>query len=205
MLIAICGRYLNVLGSSMRGNGKTLSAVYFAKLEHDKGKKVFTNFYTSFSTMYKMKDLIEMFSDGKLQDVLVIVDEAQVYLNNSGVSVKVRKNLITNFIAQTRKANIDVILTTQRFMQLHKELREQTDVILLASKYHYDKHGLTSVCKVDNCTKSHAVRLFNMNTSSYLPIVLDCEEIGKLYNSNEIVLDNYEETIKTNKNRFTGD
>ena len=142
--------------------------------------------------MYKMKDLIEMFSDGKLQDVLVIVDEAQVYLNNSGVSVKVRKNLITNFIAQTRKANIDVILTTQRFMQLHKELREQTDVILLAAKYHYNKHCITDICKVDNCQKDHVVRLFNMNTGQYLPYVLNCKEIGKLYNSNEIVLDNYE-------------
>lgn len=196
MLIAICGRYLNVLGSSVRGNGKTLSAVFLAKMEYDKGKKIYTNFYTTFSEQYKMSDLIEMFSDGKIKDVLVIVDEGQIYLNNTGVSVKTRKALITNFIAQTRKSNIDVIITTQRFMQLHKELREQTDVILLASKYHYDKHGLTSMCKIDNCTRKHAVRLFNMNTSSYLPYVLDCEEIGKLYNSNEIVLDNFEESVK---------
>ena len=192
MLIAICGRYLNVLGSSMRGNGKTLSAVYLAYLEYQKGKKIYTNFYTSFSTMYKMNDLIQMFSDNRLHDCLVIIDEGQVYLNNSGVSVKTRKSLITNFIAQTRKADIDIIITTQRFMQLHKELREQTDVILLATKYHYNKHCLTEVCKVDNCTKDHAVRLFNMNTGQYLPYILDCKEIGRLYNSNEIVLDTFE-------------
>ena len=192
MLIAICGRYLNVLGSSMRGNGKTLSAVYLAYLEFQKGKKIYTNFYTSFSTMYKMNDLIQVFGDNRLHDCLVIIDEGQVYLNNSGVSVKTRKSLITNFIAQTRKADIDIIITTQRFMQLHKELREQTDVILLATKYHYNKHCLTEVCKVDNCTKDHAVRLFNMNTGQYLPYILDCKEIGKLYNSNEIVLDTFE-------------
>ena len=81
-------------------------------------------------------------------------------------------------------------------MQLHKELREQTDVILLASKYHYNKKGLTDICKIDNCKKQHAVRLFNLNTSSYLPYVLDCEKIGKLYNSNEIVLDDYQITAK---------
>ena len=176
----------------MRGNGKTLSAVYLAYMEFQKGKKIYTNFYTTFSTMYKMNDLIQMFSDNKLHDCLVIIDEGQVYLNNSGVSVKTRKSLITNFIAQTRKADIDIIITTQRFMQLHKELREQTDVILLATKYHYNKHCLTEVCKVDNCQKDHAVRLFNMNTGLYLPYILDCKEIGKLYNSNEIVLDSYE-------------
>ena len=196
MLIAICGRYLNVLSSSIRGNGKTLSAVYLAKMEHDKGRKIYTNFYTSFSQMYHMNDLIQMFADDKLHDVVVIIDEAQIYLNNSGVSVKTRKDLITHFIAQTRKADIDIILTTQRFMQLHKELREQTDIILLASKYHYNEKGLTDICKIDNCKRQHAVRLFNLNTSSYLPYVLDCEKIGKLYNSNEIVLDDYQITAK---------
>lgn len=197
MLIAICGRYLNVLGSSMRGNGKTLSAVFFAKNEYDKGREIYTNFYTSFSKMYKMNDLIEMFSNGNLSNVVIVIDECQVYLNNSGVSVKTRKALITNFIAQTRKTNVDVILTTQRFMQLHKELREQCDVILLASKYHYNDRGITTACTVDNCTRDHVVRLFNMNTSKYLPYVLDCKRIGKLYNSNEIVLDNFEIPAKT--------
>ena len=197
MLIAICGRYLNVLGSSMRGNGKTLSAVFFAKNEYDKGREIYTNFYTTFSKMFKMNDLIEMFSNGNLSNVVIVIDECQVYLNNSGVSVKTRKALITNFIAQTRKTNVDVILTTQRFMQLHKELREQCDVILLASKYHYNDRGITSACTVDNCTRDHVVRLFNMNTSQYLPYVLDCKRIGKLYNSNEIVLDNFEIPAKT--------
>lgn len=192
MLIAICGRYLNTLGSSMRGNGKTLSAVFFAKQEFDKGRNIYTNFYTTFSKLYKMNDLIEMFANGELSNVLVVIDEAQIYLNNSAVSVKARKAMITNFIAQTRKSNVDIILTTQRFMQLHKELREQTDVILLASKYHFNNKGLTDICTIDNCTKKHAVRLFNMNTSRFLPYVLDCQEIGKLYNSNEIVLDNFE-------------
>jgi hypothetical protein len=199
MLIAICGRYLNVLGTSMRGNGKTLSAVFFAKNEHDKGREIYTNFYTSFSKLYKMNDLIEMFSNGSLSNVLVVIDEAQIYLNNSGISVKARKAMITNFIAQTRKSNVDVILTTQRFMQLHKELREQCDVILLASKYHYNARGVTDACTVDNCTRPHVVRLFNMNTSKFLPFVLDCQKIGELYNSNEIVLDNYE--IPTQKTK----
>ena len=192
MLIAICGRYLNIRGSSMRGNGKTLSAVFLAKMEHDNGKTVYTNFYTNFSIMYKMADLLELFNDEKLHDVVVIIDEAQIYLNNSGVSVATRRAIITKFIAQTRKSNVDIIITSQRFMQLHKELREQCDVILLAHKYHYNTHALTEICHNDNCTRPHAVRLFNLNTGKFLPYVLDCAEIGKLYNSNEIVLDTYE-------------
>lgn len=192
MLIAICGRYLNVIGGSIRGNGKTLSAVYFAKEEYDKGRKIYTNFKTTFSTMYKINDLITMFNDGKLQNVLVIIDEAQIYLNNTGTSTQQRKAMITQFIAQTRKSNVDIILTSQRFMQLHKELREQCDIILIASKYHYNSRGLTDLCTIDNCKRPHCVRLFSMNSSSYLPIVLDCEKIGKLYDSNEIVLDKLE-------------
>lgn len=200
MLIAICGRYLNVLGSSIRGNGKTLSAVFLAHNEYKKGRTIYTNFKTSFSIMYRMNDLITMFNDGKLNNVLVIIDEAQIYLNNSGISVKARKAMITNFIAQTRKSNVDVILTSQRFMQLHKELREQCDIILIASKYHYNTHGITGLCTVDNCRRKHCVRLFSMNSSSFLPYVLDCEKIGALYDSNEIILDNYViEDTKNNK------
>ena len=67
---------------------------------------------------------------------------------------------------------------------------------MFISKYHYNEKGLTDICKIDNCKRKHAVRLFNLNTSSYLPYVLDCEKIGKLYNSNEIVLDDYQITAK---------
>jgi hypothetical protein len=202
MLIAIVGRYENVLAGSIRGNGKTISAVYLAYLDYLNGRKIYTNFKTTFSETYKINDLLTLFKDEKLEDVTVIIDEAQIYLNNCGVKVAVRREIIQKFIAQSRKSNIDIIVTTQRFLQLHKELREQTDIILVSIKYHYDKENnkILEICGRDNCKKDHVIRIVSLNKNpvDYIRdennkiITLNPEIIGQMYNTNEIVLDNFE-------------
>lgn len=200
MLYAIVGRYYDTVGGSVRGNGKTLAAVYFAYQDYKAGRDIYTNFYTSFSTLYKINDLIELFENEQLENATVIMDEAQKYLNNSGVKVAVRSQIVGSFIAQTRKKNVDVILTTQRFGQLHKELREQVDIVLISCKYHYDEkeQKLTDVCLKDNCTRRHGIKVYSVNAlppqfvkQNGRDIILNPEVIGQYYNSNEIVLDNY--------------
>ena len=200
MLIAIVGRYNDIIAGSVRGNGKTMSAVYLAHQDFLAGRKIYTNFYTTFSETYKINDLIELFENNELQDATVIIDEAQKYLNNSGVKVATRKRIVGSFIAQTRKRNIDVILTTQRFSQLHKELREQTDIVLLSCKYHYDKktQKIGELCLKDNCQKDHAIKIYSINAMppgfvkiDGKSIILNPITIGQYYDSNEIVLDDY--------------
>jgi len=197
MLIAIVGTYNDVKIGSIRGNGKTMSAVFLAYKDHLEGKKVYANFNTTFGYTTTLNELTELFRDEKLSNTTIIIDEAQVYLSNAGTKAKTLKEIINLFIAQTRKRNINIILTSQRFLNLHKQLRIQCDIILIPTKHHLDKNGqLSEICIKDNCKKDHAILIYNVNQDCYLQYILNPIEIGKLYNSNEIVLDTYKLGVK---------
>lgn len=192
MLIAICGTYDDTKNGSIRGNGKTMTAVYFGYEAYLNGQKVYTNFYTDFSEMITLNELLDLFKNDKLKDTLVILDEAQVYLMNLGVKAVVLKQIINLFIAQTRKRNVNVILTTQRYKNLHKQLRMQCDLVLLPIKYHVDDNGnIADICPKDNCNRQHVIMVFNTMTNEYLNLVLFPTKIGDMYNSDEIVLDEF--------------
>lgn len=197
MLIAICGRVDNLKSGSIRGNGKTLTAVYLAYLDYLSGRKIYTNFHTEFSENFKLSEILDKFNDGCLNNSTIVIDEAQIYLNNSGVSVKTRKAIITLFIAQSRKKNVDIIITTQRFKQIHKELREQVDKILITTKHHFiiDEKTNNPIiyenCDRDNCDKEHVIRIYNVYDDVFYSALLNCQEIGKLYNTDEVVIDDY--------------
>lgn len=192
MLIAICGTYTDVRYGSIRGNGKTLSATFLGYQAYKDGRKVYTNYYTTFSEMVTLNELLTLFKDGELDNVLVILDEAQVYLMNTGVKAKTLKEIINLFIAQTRKRNVDIIVTTQRYKNLHRQLRVQCDLVLIPLKYHLNESGrMSDLCTRDNCDKSHVVIIYNAITQEFLKSVLYPEEIGKLFNSDEIVFDEF--------------
>ena len=198
MLIAICGKFYDIRAGSIRGNGKNISAVYLAYQDYLEGRKVYTNFKTTFSTMIGVNELIDLFNSEELTNCTIIIDEITKYLNNSGVKVVVRKSLIQDFIAESRKADIDIIIMTQRYLQIHKELREHVDIVLIAIKYHFDQEHncLTGICNYDRCKKRHAIRILSMNTGQFLKengqiLTLDPAIIGKLYNSNLIVKDRF--------------
>lgn len=198
MLIAICGTYDDSKNGSIRGNGKTLSAVFFGYQAYTKGQKVYTNFYTNFSEMVTLNQLLDMFKNEGLKDTLVILDEAQVYLMNMGVKAKTLKEIINLFIAQTRKRNVTVILTTQRYRNLHKQLRMQCDIVLIPIKFHIDNFGnIGDICHKDTCKNRHVIMIYNTMTSEYLNVVLYPEKVGIMYNSDEIVFDEYKAVEKT--------
>lgn len=192
MLIAVVGTYTDMRMGSIRGNGKTLTAVYLAYQAHKEGRKIITNFYTDFSEMLTLNEIVNEFKAKNLQNTVVILDEVQTYLMNSGVKVKTLKEIINLFVAQTRKQNVDIIVTTQRYRNLHIQLRTQCDVFLIPFKYHIDKNGnLADLCKLDNCDKQHGIIVYKPEDNEFLPFVLNPERVGKLYNSNEIILDEF--------------
>jgi len=191
MIIAITGTYNDLKLSSIRGNGKTLSAVFLAYKNYQEGQKIYTNFYTTFSEVVTLNQLVEKFKNKELQNTTVILDEAQIYLSNSGVKASVLKEIIGLFIAQTRKQNVDIILTVQRFKDLHLKLRTQTDIILIPIKYHIHGNRIKNICYNDSCKQQHIIGILNLSDNRMLPYTLRPETIGKLYNSNEIVLDEF--------------
>ena len=197
MLIAIVGTYNDIKTGSIRGNGKTMSAIFLAYKDYLEGKKIYANFNTTFGYTTTLNELTELFKNEELTDTTIIIDEAQVYLSNAGVKAVTLKEIINLFIAQTRKRNINIILTSQRFLNLHKQLRIQCDIILIPTKHHLTKNGqLSDICIKDNCKKDHAILIYNVNQDCYLPYILNPLKIGGLYNSNEIVLDTYKLEVK---------
>ncbi len=199
-IFACVGTYDDTLhsGMSIRGNGKTLTATYYGYQEYLEGKEVYSNYHTSFSKLYTMNELIELFKNDKLSNVVILMDEAQVYLSNQGAKKKVVNNLIGLFIAQTRKRNVDIYLTTQRFNNLHNQLRLHTDIILLPVKTHADG----SICRKNLCKEPHYIHVF-MSTEEDELVCLKADEVGQLYNSDEIVLDTFylEEEEKPTKKK----
>jgi len=187
-IYAFVGTYDDSLheGMPIRGNGKTMAMTYFGYQAHKKGKEVFSNYHTTFSQPYTMNHLIQLFKDQNLSNVVILIDEAQVYLSNQGVKKGVLKELIGLFVAQTRKRKVDIYLTTQRFLNLNNQLRIHIDSILLPVKAHADGQ----ICKKDSCEKHHYIHIFPINEDDAL-CVIDAEKVGKLYNSDEIVLDTF--------------
>ncbi len=186
MIYAIVGTYDDTHYGSIRGNGKTNTMVYFGYQAHKEGKSVYSNIKTEFSKTFTLNEIIDMFKNQGLSNSVIMLDEAQVYLSNTGEKASVIRELINLFIAQTRKRGVDIYLTTQRYSNLHKQLRVQVDEILIPLKFHADG----SICYLDNCKKPHYIHVFRPGKEDPV-IVLDATAVGQLYDSNEIVLDFY--------------
>ena len=184
MIYAIVGTYDDTSYGSIRGNGKSLTMVYFGYQAYKEGRQVYSNFYTSFSEILTLNEIIDMFKNQGLSDAVVMLDEAQVYLSNTGEKAIVIKELVNLFIAQTRKRGVDIYLTTQRYNNLHRQLRVQVDALLTPEKRHINGE----ICLQDNCQKKHLIYVYRPDYEEPL-IVLDAEKVGQLYNTNEIVLD----------------
>lgn len=183
-------------GGSIRGNGKTMAMTYYGYQAHKNGHTIYSNYYTNFSTIITLNELMDIFTNKNLSNTTVLLDEIQVYLPNQGVKRGILQDLIGRFISQTRKREIDIFYTTQRFKNLNNQLRIHTDEILLPVKTHEDGKQ----CASDKCKKDHYIHIFSQYSDDAITI-LSAANVGKLYNSNEIIFDTYlpEEIKKPSK------
>jgi hypothetical protein len=208
MLYAIIGKFNDISAGSVRGNGKTCGVTHLIYQDYKDGYDIYTNYYTTFSELITINSLLDLFNKGKINHAVVVIDEVQKYLNNSGVSVATRKQIVSNFLAQSRKIDTDIYITTQRYKQIHVELRDQIDKLILAIKFHYKitkkgKVKLTNICKIDKCKEKHMILLYSISDDILLPYVINPEITGKYYNTNEVVTDEYNEDKDMMKKTLT--
>lgn len=167
----------------LRGNGKTLSMVYYLYQDYKRGRRVITNFYTTFSEQKPLLDITTGVLDTDLQDVSLGFTEIQTVLNSLGT----KSNIITfidEMVSQTRKRNVSIMWDTQRWMNVHIRLREQTDIVIKPFKTHTDK----AVCYKDSCNEKHYIFVMSEVPKRYSPlVVLDAEKVGALFDSNQII------------------
>ena len=159
------------------------------KLGRPSGVKVYTNYNVTFADkVMSPEDMVYMFMHDELKNCVIGIDEMQV-LFDSHFGIKQSKKgkmslqeLIMRLAQQSRKRNVEIYYTSQRFANVHKVLRVHTNYLFEPIKYHYDG----SVCILDRCNKKHFIRIYDlMHTTPPWEYPLDI--IVDFYNSDEIV------------------
>jgi len=184
MIYAFVGTMDDTFKYGLRGNGKSATLTYYLYQSFLEGTEVYTNYYTSFSTVITVQEMVNMILEEDLHNIVLGIDEIQLILNSIGTKGKVL-NFIMKMASQTRKRDCDIGYTLQRFLDLHLRLRVQTDNVLIPAKYHTIDHSL---CIKDNCKEDHYIKVYCEKPFIKQPIrAFKLDIIGQLYNSNEII------------------
>lgn len=123
MIIGMIGRM---------GSGKTLSLIRYAYMYYKMGFKIYSNLKLKFDyTHIGLQDLINFVNNNTYLDKsIVIIDEAHVFLDSRNSQ---KNRILTYFIVLTRKLGCNMLYTTQRYHQIDKRLRDNTDIVIMCS------------------------------------------------------------------------
>ena len=174
---------------SIKGCGKTMTLTFLQYMDYLKGRTILSNVEYGFP--HHKLDVIQMVDDleadkrEKYMNVSIGIDEAHLFMPSGSMdsgSVKEAKDLIINFLYQTRKLEIDVYYVTHRAMNVHHKIRSQIELVLMARKFHTSDG---SHCIFDRCKEEHYIEVANANdVESFItkePIYINPEVVGKLY------------------------
>ena len=128
-------RLIFILGK--RGSGKSLTATLFALFYKLKGFKVYSNMQRLKLADGHVKDYNKHFWDDNDSDTpkVLIIDEAQKDLDSRRAMSD--DNIgYTNIITQSRKNNLDIIITSTRYHNIDVRVRDIVDYYILP---HFNK------------------------------------------------------------------
>ena len=178
---------IGVLGR--RGHGKTTLLALLGENDADNGKKVIANFDLSFPHVrMSFADIIEL--PKELQNATVLLDEMQVGAG-AREALKKTNQTINKFITQLRKRNILLIYSTQNFGFIDKNIRTQTDYIVVTQKVDDNIYKVLTVDRNDftDSLFGSIINIFKFDAT-------DIYE-RKVFNTNEIInFDDKEEVEK---------
>lgn len=111
------------------GSGKTTTAAALAYVESQTtGRKVISNVHLNFPfTHFDIQFFLEHLADETLEDCILILDEAYLYLDARTSAGKLNK-LFTYFMVQTRKRGVDLYVCTHHIDIVDKRLRRAVDI-----------------------------------------------------------------------------
>lgn len=185
---AIVGTYDDIVraGHMIKGNGKNMTATYYSAIDYQLGNPVLTNYKTSFSDYLDTQDIIETVLTSEYKKISIVIDEMSLFLNSIGEKQKILK-FIMRLVKQSRKIKCKLYWIEQRYLDVHKRLRIHTNYVLEPEKYHYDG----TLCTDEECERTdHFIDIFSQKPWLPAPIArIDCNAIGSLYNTDEILLD----------------
>ena len=185
MLIGILGTISDASITPVRGNGKTASMTYILKnMYADEEAEVFTNYRTNFANVFDTKDIGKMLNHLQEKKIYGLgIDEIQNFTNSYDQIHK--KDLAFNIlqiVQQSRHKNMDIFYTAQRFMDVHRRIRVQTDNYIIPKKYHLDGKR----CFLDRCYKPHIIICSDV-LNQYREFVFNIKDICDMYDTGEII------------------
>ncbi len=113
------------------GGGKTLLMTIFGKATHLEGKKVYSNYKTSFGELVSPMDLVDR--NEQLKNCSLCLDELYAWID-SRTSGTTGNRLITYFGLQTRKLDVNLFYTAQLIGSVDLRLRYITDIVVLCER-----------------------------------------------------------------------
>lgn len=188
MLIGIIGTFDEVKIGGIRGNGKTATMSYILyKYYYKMGCPVYTNYKTYFSEFIPTDQLGSYLlkeNDNNTNTITGVgIDEIQIFFDSySKTSEGDAYFDDLTLIQQSRKKNIDIFFTIQRFMDLERRIRTQTDTILIPMKFDKDTGRQ---CVMDRCQKDHLFIVFSEDGRKVLKF--ETKDVKNIYNQFSVV------------------
>jgi hypothetical protein len=191
MIYAIVGitdsedKFLRYRQSGLKGIGKTMFLTWLGAIEKFYGRTVYANYNTAFTPKLSMRESIEDILVQKVEYPTILTTEAHTVLEQ--YEKRERKDFYVSFVRQVRKLNINWYWDSQIMKDVNKTIRLEVDSTFTTEKFHKKDNSL---CTIDFCDLPHYIQVRRIfpKPEFVLPIMIDCEVIGKLYNTNEVVL-----------------
>ena len=184
----------------IRGNGKTCSLTYYLYRYYLQEYEVWTNYYTTFSKRIigfqeMINRLREIHKENELKKqagiivkknkIVLGVSEMQDLISSVG-SDKFQTKFVDSFANQMRKLDADCLYDTQVLKSINIKLRRHTENIRIPMKLHLNEE----YCNFDRCEQKHLIDIYSYRPFQKYPIRrIKAYEVGKLYNSKEMVID----------------
>lgn len=164
------------------GTGKTLTMTYYLYKDYLNKRKIFANYMLNFKFEKLNKTFFQNYAESKFNLIKssIGLDELHVFLDSRSAMAKKNK-MMTKFITQSRKRDVDLYYTTQdisfetfhRSGQVDLRLRKLTDMLILCNyKKIKNKHYVINTI------------LFNGRRTKK---VINATEILSKYNTYEII------------------
>lgn len=177
---------------SIKGCGKTMTLAFLQYLDYKKGRRILSNIEYTFPheqlNVAKMIYDLENDEREKYQNVSIGIDEFHLFMPSGFSKLNADKDLLINFLYQTRKLDIDVYYVTHRAMNVNNKIRGMIELMLMARKFHVADG---SHCVFDNCKEDHYIEVKNANdVDSWVnkePMYINCNVVGELYPTNQLL------------------
>jgi cytidylate kinase len=162
------------------GSGKTLMMARYLYQDLLNGFDVRANFRLNFkSNDLDVKELLE--TGKELKDVTIGLDEITVFIDCRKSMSKMNR-LISYFILQSRKRNVNIYYTTQDFDMVDKRLIQHTHIQIIAEKIYYSDGR-----EIPDYRRYTILDFRNPKNLKPIQFIVDISKYYNLYDTDEII------------------